>query len=204
MKTILVTGFEPFGGEKINPSWEAVRRLPETLGGFAVEKLELPVEFHRCAQLAEAKALAVQAAAVVCVGQAGGRPNMTVERVGINLMDARIPDNGGYQPTEEPIVQQGPAAYFSTLPVGKMLEAMRAAGVPAQASLSAGAYVCNDLLYELLHRLGGRGIHIPVGFVHVPFIPSQVLEKPQPSMPLEQITTALQAGLEELLRTLAV
>lgn len=202
MKKILVTGFEPFGGENINPSWEAVKRLPEEMDGYTIEKLELPVEFGRCAQLAEATVLAIAPAAVVCVGQAGGRTSVTPERIGINLKDARIPDNGGAQPKEEPIDPNGPDAYFSTLPVTAMVEAMRKAGVPAQVSLSAGAYVCNDLMYEVLHKLHRRGIAIPAGFVHVPFIPQQVLEKNQPSMPLEQITAALEAGIRAVIASL--
>ena len=202
MKKILVTGFEPFGGESINPSWEAVKRLPEEIDGYAIEKLELPVEFGRCAQLAEATVLAASPAAVVCVGQAGGRNNVTPERVGINLKDARIPDNGGAQPKEEPIDPNGPDAYFSTLPVSAMVQAMREAGVPAQASLTAGAYVCNDLLYEVLHKLHRRGIDIPAGFVHVPFIPEQVLDKNAPSLPLEQIITALEAGIRAVITSL--
>lgn len=202
MKKILVTGFEPFGGETINPSWEAVKLLPDEIGGYAIEKLELPVEFGRCAQIAEATILAQNPAAVVCVGQAGGRTNVTPERIGINLKDARIPDNGGAQPKEEPIDPNGPDAYFATLPVTAMVQAMREAGVPAQVSLTAGAYVCNDLLYEVLHKLHRRNIDIPAGFVHVPFIPAQVLEKNQPSLPLEQITTALEAGIRAVIASL--
>ena len=202
MKKILVTGFAPFGGETINPSWEAVKRLPEELDGYAIEKLELPVEFGRCAQITEATILAQSPAAVVCVGQAGGRTNVTPERIGINLKDARIPDNAGVQPKEEAIVPGGPDGYFSTLPVTAMVVAMRTAGVPAQVSLSAGAYVCNDLMYETLHKLHRREMKIPAGFVHVPFIPEQVLEKNLPSMPLEQITKALEAGLKAVIVSL--
>ncbi|MBR4889618.1 MAG: pyroglutamyl-peptidase I [Clostridia bacterium] len=202
MKKILVTGFEPFGGETINPSWEAVKLLPDEIGGYAIEKLELPVEFGRCAQITEATILAQAPAAVVCVGQAGGRTNVTPERIGINLKDARIPDNGGAQPKDEPIDPNGPDAYFATLPVTAMVQAMREAGVPAQASLSAGAYVCNDLLYEVLHKLHRRNMEIPAGFVHVPFIPAQVLEKNQPSLPLEQITAALEAGIRAVIASL--
>lgn len=202
MKKILVTGFEPFGGETINPSWEAVKQLPEEIDGYAIEKLELPVEFGRCAQITEATILAQNPAAVVCVGQAGGRTNVTPERIGINLKDARIPDNGGAQPKDEPIDPNGPDAYFATLPVTAMVQAMREAGVPAQVSLTAGAYVCNDLLYEVLHKLHRRNIDIPAGFVHVPFIPAQVLEKNAPSLPLEQITAALLAGIQAVIASL--
>lgn len=198
MQQILITGFEPFGGETINPSWEAVRLLPDTVGGYALRKLRLPVSFVSAIRELEQSVRDNPPAAIVCIGQAGGRSAVTPERIGINLMDARVPDNDGFSPVETPIVPGGPDAYFSTLPVTAMVQAMREAGVPAQASLSAGTYVCNSLLYGTLHFLAQNGLKIPAGFIHVPFLPQQVLDKPQPSLTLEQLQAALTAALETI------
>ena len=198
MQQILITGFEPFGGETINPSWEAVRLLPDTIGGYALRKLRLPVSFTSAIRELEKSVRENPPAAIVCIGQAGGRTAVTPERIGINLMDARIPDNDGFSPVEAPIAPDGPDAYFSTLPVTAIVQAMREADVPAQASLSAGTYVCNSLLYGTLHFLAQNGLKIPAGFIHVPFLPQQVLAKPQPSLTLEQLQTALTAALETI------
>lgn len=165
-KTLLITGFMPFGGDAVNPSWEAVNVLPDAIGAYRLEKLLLPVEFGRAAALAIEKAEAVHAAAVLCVGLAAGRNAVTPEVVGINLRDARIADNAGVQPQDEPVVPDGPAAYFSTLPVRKMTEAIQASGIPAALSYTAGTYVCNDLLYSVLHRF--RDSETRVAFIHVP------------------------------------
>lgn len=198
MQQILITGFEPFGGETINPSWEAVRLLPDTIGGYALRKLRLPVSLTSAIRELEKSVHENPPAAIVCIGQAGGRTAVTPERIGINLMDARIPDNDGFSPVEASIAPDGPDAYFSTLPVTAIVQAMREAGVPAQASLSAGTYVCNSLLYGTLHFLAQNGLKIPAGFIHVPFLPQQVLAKPQPSLTLEQLQTALTAALETI------
>ena len=202
MQAILITGFEPFGGETINPSWEAVRLLPDEIEGYAVRKLRLPVSFLEATRKLSENILENPPAAILCIGQAGGRAAVTPERIGINLMDARIPDNDGYSPAEVPIAPEGPDAYFSTLPVTAMVQAIRDAGVPAQASLSAGTYVCNSLLYGALHFVAQQGLKIPTGFIHVPFLPQQVLAKPQPSLTLEQMKTALDAALRAVLATL--
>ena len=146
MKTLLITGFEPFGGEEINPSWEAVLRLPEEIGGYHLSKMQIPVVFGEAAAQVIAAAEALQPDAVLCIGQAGGRAAVTPELVGINLRHGKIPDNAGNQPKDEPIVKGGETAYFSTLPVRTMAEAILARGIPSQVSYSAGAYVCNDVL----------------------------------------------------------
>ena len=203
MQQILITGFEPFGGETINPSWEAVRLLPDTIGGYALRKLRLPVSFTSAIRELEKSMHENPPAAIVCIGQAGGRTAVTPERIGINLMDARIPDNDGFSPVEAPIAPDGPDAYFSTLPVTAIVQAMREANVPAQASLSAGTYVCNSLLYGTLHFLSQNGLKIPAGFIHVPFLPQQVLAKPQPSLTLEQLQTALTAAIETIAAALS-
>ena len=185
-KTLLVTGFMPFGGDAVNPSWEAVNALPETIGAYRLSKLLLPVEFGRAAALAIETAEAVHADAVLCVGLAAGRSCITPEVIGINLRDARIPDNAGFAPQDEPVEPNGPAAYFSTLNVRRMTEAIRSSGIPAALSYTAGTYVCNDLLYALLHRFHGTDTR--VAFVHVPALSE--------TFPLTVLSEALCAAIE--------
>lgn len=185
-KTILVTGFMPFGSNETNPSWDAVDALPSRIGAWRVEKLLLPVEYGRAARLAYEKALALSADAVLCVGLAANRSVVTPEAVGINVRDAVIPDNAGLIRHGEPIDPDGPAAYFSTLPVQKMTEAIRAADVPAALSYTAGTYVCNDLLYTLLHRFSGAETR--VAFIHVPPVSDK-------GLPLTRIVRALTAAI---------
>jgi pyroglutamyl-peptidase len=196
---ILVTGFDPFGGEPTNPSWEAVRRLPDEVAGAQVVKVQIPTVFERSEDAVRAAILEHDPDVVVSVGQAGGRYAVCPERVAINIDDGRIPDNDGEQPIDVPVWEDGPPAYFSSLPIKAMTTAMRAAGVPAAVSNTAGTYVCNHVMYTVLYLIdhefpGKRG-----GFVHVPYLPSQVLDKPdQPSLALEQIIAALTAGLEAI------
>ena len=165
-KTLLITGFEPFGSEPKNPSWEAVNALPDQIGAWTLSKLLLPVEFGRAAALAAEAIGSVHPDAVLCVGLAGGRTAVTPEAIGVNMRDASIPDNVGNQPTGVPIDPSGPAAYFSTLPVRKMVDAIQCEGIPAKLSYTAGTYVCNDLLYSLLHKLSGTPVC--AAFVHIP------------------------------------
>lgn len=190
--TILITGFEPFGGQSVNPSWEAVSALPERIGAYRLEKLRLPVEYGEAARRVLAKARELSPQVILCVGQAGGRDSVTPEVIGINLREASIPDNAGAAPAGTPIDPDGPDGIFSTLPVREMAEAIRARGIPALLSYSAGAYVCNDLLYTLLNRF--RGTDTRVGFIHVPYIPSQGT----PCLPQERLTQALAAAIEVL------
>lgn len=193
MKRLLITGFEPFGGEQINPSWEAVRALPEKVGQYTLQKLCLPVVFGEAAARVWETAQAFCPDVILSVGQAGGRNAITPELVGINLRHASIPDNKSYEPHDEPIVEGGVAAYFSTLPVRHMTEAMRAAGIAAQVSYSAGAYVCNDLLYTLLARF--QGTQTRVGFIHIPFCTEQGKE---PAMELDCIVKGLTVAIEHI------
>ena len=188
MKTLLITGFDPFGGEKINPAWEAVKLLPDTVGTYKLHKLEIPTVFGEAAQKVLVAAQEISPDVILCIGQAGGRRAVTPEMIAINLRYAAIPDNAGNQPRDVPCVPGAPDAYFATVPVRKMAEAIAAAGLPGAVSYSAGAYVCNDTLYTLLHRYHGTDTR--VGFIHVPFLPEQVREN-VPSMPLENITRAL-------------
>ena len=194
MKKLLITGFEPFGGEKINPSWEAVKLLPKKIGDFELIKAEIPVVFEKAAETVIAKADELEPNAIICVGQAGGRSGITPEMVAINLRFASIPDNEGNQPKDIPCVTDGENAYFSTLPIRKMAAAVSEASIPCSVSYSAGTYVCNDLIYHVLHHY--KGTDIKGCFIHVPFIPEQTTDKP--SMELETIAKALEIAIEAI------
>ena len=189
---VLITGFDPFGGADINPSWEAVKRLPDQVGTHMLCKLMIPTVFGLGARRVLEAAEDFQPDVIISVGQAAGRQAVTPERIGVNIRDAKIPDNAGNQPVGEMVDPQGPAAYFSTLPVMEMAEAIGRAGYPAAVSNSAGAFVCNDVLYTLLHHY--RDTSVRVGFIHVPKIP----EQGDPSLPLETIVAALVAAIEVL------
>ena len=191
MRKLLITGFEPFGGEEINPSWEAVQRLPDEIGGFSLTKLLVPVVFGKAAERVIGVADELDPDVIISVGQAGGRRAITPETVAINLRFAKIPDNEGNLPKDEPIVAGGENAYFSTLPVRKIAEAVNGCGIPSEVSYSAGAYVCNDLLYTLLDRYSAEGVG--VGFIHVPYVTEQNKE---PSMSLDDIVRGLTAAIE--------
>ncbi|MBR5859134.1 MAG: pyroglutamyl-peptidase I [Clostridia bacterium] len=193
MKRILITGFEPFNNEAINPSWEAVARLPEVINGFAISKLCLPVVFGEAASAALAVAEEIEPEFIVCIGQAGGRSAITPELVAINLRHGSISDNNGYMPIDEPIIAGGENAYFSTLPVRELTEAIKAKEINAAVSYSAGAYVCNDLLYTLLHRY--KSTQTRVGFIHIPYCTEQNKE---PSMDTDVIVRGLTAAIEAL------
>ena len=194
---ILVTGFDPFGGESINPSMEAVKRLPEKIGNAGILKVELPTSFARATEKIQNAIDTYRPDCVLCVGQAGGRHGVSVERVAINLADASIVDNDGELRHDMPLVKEGKNAYFATLPVGKMVEAVRGKGIPACISLSAGAFVCNSVFYTCLHHCEKMGYGAKCGFVHIPYIPEQCVKKGNvPSMALETDIAALLAILE--------
>lgn len=196
---ILVTGFEPFGGESTNPSMELVKALEPQIGSAHIHTAILPVTASGGLQAALQAIQEIGPDAVVCVGQAGGRCAVTVERVGVNVDDFSIPDNEGKQPHNVPIVEGGPDAYLSTLPIHEMVEAMRGAGVPAAVSNSAGTYVCNHVMYGVAHYLAQHKPTAMSGFIHIPYLPQQVLDKPdKPSMGLELALRGLTAGLEVL------
>lgn len=193
MKKLLMTGFDPFGGERVNPSWEAVSRLPQQIGEYQLTKLQIPTVFGKAAQAVLARAEELHPDAIVCVGQAGGRSAVTPEQVAINLRYAKIADNAGQQPQDMPVAPDGPAAYFATVPVRAMEQAILAAGLPGAVSYSAGTFVCNDLLYSLLHACQGTGIL--AGFIHVPYLPQQAEKIHAPSLTLEQMVQALIAAI---------
>lgn len=195
MKRLLITGFDPFGGEQINPSWEAVKLLKDRIGDFQITKMEIPTVFGLAAEKVIAAADRVKPDVVLSIGQAGGRRAVTPEVVAINLREAGIPDNAGNQPANIPIVPDGPVAYFSTVPVREMVQSIHSEDIPAALSYSAGAFVCNDVLYSLLHHFSGTDTKI--GFIHVPYLPQQATGG-QPAMPLEQIVRALTLAISAL------
>ena len=194
-KRLLITGFEPFGGERVNPAWEAVSRLPERIGGYRLDKLRVPTVFGAAGEAVLDAAARIRPEAVICVGQAGGRAGVTPELIAVNLRDARIPDNAGNQPKDTPVVPGGPDGLFATLPVRAMAARIEAAGLPASVSYSAGTFVCNDLMYTVLHHFAGTGVR--AGFIHVPFLPEQAREG-VPSMALDDIGRALTAAIGAL------
>ena len=195
MKKLLITGFDPFGGADRNPSREAVMALPDVIGNYILTKLEIPTVFGLAAETVLRAAAELCPDVILCVGQAGGRASITPEAVAINLREATIPDNHGNQPRNLPVVESAPAAYFSTLPVRDMVDGVKAAGVPCTLSYSAGVFVCNDLLYTLLHHYDGTSVR--VGFVHIPYLPEQAKEG-IPSLPLCDAVKGLTAAIEVL------
>lgn len=201
MKTVLITGFEPFGGEPINPSWEVVSRLDNAIiGGHRVVARQLPCVFGESLDTLNAAVEALSPSLVLAVGQAGGRVDITVERVGINVDDARIPDNRGNQPVDVPVVAGGPVAYFSTLPIKAMVAALRGAGIPASVSQTAGTFVCNHVMYGLLHTLRDFSA-VKGGFIHIPYLPEQAAAHPgAPSMAAETVRQALEVAIATALQ----
>lgn len=201
---ILVTGFDAFGGERINPALETVKRLPDYIAGAEIVKLEVPTVCHKCLQVIEEAIRQLDPDVVLSVGQAGGRAEISVERVGINVDDYRIPDNEGNQPIDEPVVLGGPAAYFVTVPVKAMVQKMRERKIPASISNSAGTFVCNHVTYGVCHMLATKYPGKRSGFLHIPYLPEQVLDKRnQPSMSREMMVHAIEAAIEAVIETKA-
>ena len=194
---VLLTGFEPFGGEHVNPSWEAAAAVAAAPpDGIAVSAVQLPCTFGTVLTALRTAIERTEPDLVVCLGQAGGRPDITVERVAVNIADARIPDNAGHRPVDEPVVDGGPTAYFSALPVKACTAAVRAAGIPASVSHTAGTFVCNYTAYGLAHLIATERPGLRGGFVHVPWAPEQVCDRREPSLPVATVTR----GIRVLLR----
>ena len=197
---VLVTGFEPFGGDPVNPSWEVCERLPASIGGTRVEVCRVPCEFRRAIEVVAEAIERHRPSLVVSLGLAAGRTHVGVERVAINVDDARIADNAGAQPVDQPIAAGGPPAYFSTLPAKAMVAAMRRAGVPAEVSNSAGTFVCNHLMYGVLHFLAASGRRARAGFIHVPSSEEMVPDKRgAPSMSVATMVRGIEAAIEAAL-----
>ncbi|MEG0286769.1 MULTISPECIES: pyroglutamyl-peptidase I [Vagococcus] len=196
---ILVTGFDPFGQDTMNPAIEAVKRLPDTIAGAEIIKLEIPTVFNKSAEVTREVMAKHDVDYVLNIGQAGGRFDLTPERVAINLDDARIPDNEGNQPIDVEIKADGEPAYFSQHPVKAMVTAMKNAGLPASVSNTAGTFVCNHIMYQSLYLTHKEFPKAKAGFMHVPFLPEQVLERPgMPAMSLEDITRGIVAAIEAI------
>ena len=198
---LLLTAFDPFGGEPINPALEAVKLVADKVGDVDVVKLEVPTVFGKSVATVAAAIEKEKPDAVLCIGQAGGRYDLTPERVAINQDDARIPDNEGNQPIDSPIFEDGAPAYFTTLPIKAMVQAIRKAGVPASVSNSAGTFVCNHLMYGVLYTLAKSYPGVRGGFMHVPFVPSQVVNRPSPAPCLNMKDIAL--GIEAAISAIA-
>ncbi len=200
---ILVTGFDPFGGEAVNPALEAIKKLDGlVIAGAVVKICEIPtVRWKSIAAVKEAIAK-IDPEIIIAVGQAGGRTDISIERIGINIDDYRIKDNEGNQPIDECIESDGPSAYWSTLPIKKMVEVLREKGIPASVSNSAGTFVCNHVFYGLMHQLHVEGNKRRGGFIHIPYLPEQAARNSgQPSMSLEMIVRGLEIGIEVALTT---
>jgi pyroglutamyl-peptidase len=196
MQTILLTSFEPFGGERQNPSWLAVQQL----NGYQLDdevqiiSRQLPCEFVQSQRELLSAIDELKPVLVLAVGQAGGRTELCFEKVAINLIDARIADNAGQQPVDQPVLSQGPAAYFTTLPIKAMVQRLRQQGIPASVSYTAGTYVCNTVFYALMHKVKNTPA-VPAGFLHIPYAPEQAVGKAVASMPVELVVRALKLCL---------
>lgn len=194
---LLLTAFDPFGGSPINPALEAVKLVANQIGDVQIVKLEVPTVFGKSIDTVAAAIEKEKPDAVLCIGQAGGRYDLTPERVAINLDDARIPDNEGNQPIDVPIFQDGAPAYFATLPIKAMVAKIREAGLPASVSNTAGTFVCNHLMYGVLYTLAKGYPGVKGGFMHVPFVPSQTVNRPTPapSMCQQDIARGIEAAI---------
>ena len=194
---VLVTGFDPFGGESINPAWEAVKVIKDEIAGAEVIKMQIPTVVGKSIAKIHDKMVEINPDIVIAVGQAGGRFGVTPERVAINVTDARIPDNEGNQPIDEPIFEDGDAAYFSNLPVKAMVQAIKDAGYPSVLSNTAGTYICNHVMYGILYYIQKEFPNARGGFIHVPYAASQVVNKPNTaSMAIADITASIEAAIK--------
>lgn len=199
---ILVTGFDPFGGEPINPAIETVKRLPDTIDGNQIIKLEVPTVCHKSLRVIDEAIAKYDPDVILSIGQAGGRSDITVERIGINIDDCRIPDNEGNQIIDEPVYPDGPAAYFVTLPIKSMVQKIQEKGIPASVSNTAGTFVCNHVTYGVCHLVATKYPGKRSGFIHIPFLPQQVIaQKDMPSMSQDLMVEAITAALEAIIET---
>lgn len=197
---ILVTGFDPFNNETINPAIESVKQLPDMIDGVEVFKLEIPTVMNKSLDLMKQKVLEIHPDVVVSVGQAGGRSQITIERVSININDYPIPDNEGNQVVDTPVIENGPSAYFSTLPIKAMVQALNKSNIPASISNTAGTFICNHVAYGIAHLAATEYPNMKTGFIHIPYLDVQVEDKEgMPSMKLEEIVKALEICLRTII-----
>lgn len=197
---ILITGFDPFGGEAVNPAYEAIKMLPSQIAGAEIIKMEIPTVFSKSYRAVEEGIQKYAPDVVINVGQAGGRAHVTIEQVGINLADARIPDNAGEQPLNEPLQADGDTAYFATIPIRAMVKNVQEHGLPCSISYTAGTYVCNCVLYNVLYLTKKKYPNIKAGFIHVPYSMDQLIGKPAttPGMSLVDIAKSLEYAIEAI------
>ncbi|MFD0959670.1 pyroglutamyl-peptidase I [Paenibacillus chungangensis] len=205
MKTILVTGFDPFGGDTVNPAWEAVRTLAEHKhADYRIVARLLPTVFDKSIRLLKQYMEEIDPDVILCVGQAGGRATFSVERIAVNVNDARIPDNEGKQPIDTPVVEDGPTGYWTTLPIKAIISRLKEKGIPASISHTAGTFVCNHVFYGLMHEIAVAKPGVKGGFIHIPYLPEQAAQHPgQPSMALDTIVNGLVVTIETALATSA-
>ena len=198
---ILVTGFDPFDKDIINPAYEAIKRLPDEIREAKIIKLEIPTSFERSRIAIEEAIEKYSPNVILSIGQAGGRNEITIEKVAINLLEARIKDNDGYQPLDKPIKEDGQTAYFTNLPIKGMVSHIKENNIPANISYTAGTFVCNSVMYNILYLIDKKFPNIKGGFIHVPFLPEQaVLKNPIPSsMSLDMISKAIELAIEAIL-----
>lgn len=198
---ILVTGFDPFGGEKVNPAFEVIKKLKDNIEEAEIVKLQVPTAFYSSVNKTVEKIEEIKPDAVLMIGQAGGRFDVTVERIAINLDDARIPDNEGNQPIDKLVDEEGLTAYFATLPIKAIVNKIKEKNIPSSVSNSAGTYVCNHLMYGVLNHIYKNKLNIKAGFIHIPFLLEQVLNKPNvPAMTLDCMVTAIESAIEVIAR----
>lgn len=196
---ILVTGFDPFGGEKMNPSIESVKKLPDRIAEAEIIKLEIPTVAYKSLSIIKDAIYQYQPDIILSVGQAGGQSDLTIERVGINVLDFSIKDNEGNQPIDEAIFKDGPAAYFSNLPIKAIVKKIQEEGIPASISNTAGTFVCNHVLYGVRYMLEQEFPTIKSGFIHIPYLPEQVIKKTNvPSMALDVISKGLICAIQAI------
>ena len=204
MNKVLLTAFEPFGGESINPSLEAARQMEKVeFRDATIRLVELPVDRYRAVELAVSRIKAEQPDIIIMLGEAGGRCRVTPERIAVNVDDFRIPDNVGNQPKDEPIVEGGPAAYFSTLPIRAIVDRIHKAHIPAGVSNTAGTYLCNRVFYSVMHTISTEGLTARAGFIHVPYLHDQAIAKSTevPSLSTESIVEAVRLAIEVTVQT---
>lgn len=196
---LLLTGFDPFGKDDINPSFEAVKKMPDKIEGIDILKLEIPTIFNKCAEIIHQQIVETKPDIILCIGQAGGRYAITPERIAINLDDARIADNAGQKPVDRKIKNDGQTAYFSQLPIKKMSKAIISSGLPSCVSNSAGTFVCNHIMYQVQYMIDKEFNNIKAGFIHIPFLPSQIINRPNmPCLSLEDDVRGLTAAIKAI------